>query len=913
MPKSFRSQMSSGVNIIADKGLDGDGWVSVADNVDLRSGVARSLPWPIRTELVVPATTNCIYERRGKWFFSNNYRDYAAEYIYGKDVIYYTEAGAKPRMKVENYDVPLGTPAPSSAPLVAAALSTVLALEAEISSGGAFAKNSVISYRISAETKDGIQPPSASVIVNIVDDVNRAALLRWGTIHGALAYHIFRGTGNNDEQELIVLSNQNEYKDYGATAPNGAAASSYDNNNPLRYVYTFYRNVDGIADESGPSELSPALRANSGRAITIDAINDGFFNQDTTTFVAATGLTLTPSTSLGTFALTSAVHNAVAGVTKFTTSTAITLSTYDRIRFSLPNIQSVENGFWSGDIEAWLDQTDVTNKTFYVKAPSAPSSITDGYITYAKTLIYGSSSTVFASMAQDDVAKVGVLGSGGTTASTILGRVTPYTSGSNYGFYLHASTGAGATLSDTISHGTGLYAIAFTPKNGWYKSRKIYRTGDAAGYQLVTELKLWESSYTDGKTASNLGDSIESYYVENGKPVLFQPPPLGLVGATLHYGMLFGIDGYDVRWTPVGQPNAWPDSMAIAFEHKPVALSSFAQGLIVLCEDGLYRIDGTTPTRLSRTKTKAENGCYAPYSVQNTHAGLVYLSHRGLMLFDGMNAECITDKRVPGSFFFGTSIETTPINYWIKPTLMSYNYAKLSKDDRVLGSVAEAILYDDNTPMNGYVDDIRSFYHNGKYFLYWPNKSGNYGANTMVCVDLQANGFPITTSGLKPKDVFVASDSNAYFLFANCPADTDAVAIANREAFLLAQGGMTDSFTPTASSSMGVCRWDWANVDRIPYHIRTGQQSMGDPTTRKKFWETRLYGSENQGTLHVRLYIDGRYVCDGRSILANNYNQFRKIPVPNGWNAGYTLDVEFAGDAKFRTIEYNYDYLGGSK
>ena len=44
MPKSFRSQMSSGVNIIADKGLDGDGWVSVADNVDLRSGVARSLP-----------------------------------------------------------------------------------------------------------------------------------------------------------------------------------------------------------------------------------------------------------------------------------------------------------------------------------------------------------------------------------------------------------------------------------------------------------------------------------------------------------------------------------------------------------------------------------------------------------------------------------------------------------------------------------------------------------------------------------------------------------------------------------------------------------------------------------------------------------------------------------------------------
>lgn len=913
MPKTFRSQMSGGVNIISDKGLDGDGWVSVADNVDLRSGVARSFPWPIRTELAPASSTNCIYERRGKWIFSDNYRDYSAEYVYGKDVIYYTEAGKSPRKMVESYDVPLGTPAPSSGLIVSAAKSTVISLSASATSGGSFAKNTVVSYRISAETKDGIQPPSASVLVNISNDTNKAVNLTWGMVSGVIAYHIFRGTGNDDERELITVSNQLQYTDYGTNAPNGYAASSFDNNNPLRYVYTFYREVDGIGNESGPSELSAPLRANSGRAITVDGINDGLFAQDTTAFVLSTGLTLTNSAALGTFAITSSVYNAVSGVTKFTVATAMSLATYDRIRFSLPNISSSESAFWGGDIEAWMDQSDVTNKTFFVRSPSAPSDVTNGYVAYAKTLIYGSSSTTFSSMLQDDVAKVGVLGGGGSTSTTILGRITPYTSGANYGFYLHAFTSTGTVLSDTISHGSGTYAIAFTPRNGWYKSRRIYRTGDAAGYQLVTELKLWETTYTDGKVASSLGDSISSYYTENGKPVLFQPPPIGLIGVTPHYGMLFGIDGYDVRWTPVGQQDAWPDSMAIAFEYKPVALASYAQGLIVLCEDGLYRLDGTTPTRLSRTKTKAENGCYAPHSVQNTHAGLVYLSHRGLMLFDGMNAECITDKRVPGAFFFGTSVETTPINYWIKPTLMSYNYAKLSKDDRVLGSVSEAILYDDNTPMNGYVDDIRSFYHNGKYFLYWPNKSGNYGANTMVCVDLQANGFPITTSGLKPKDVFVASDSNAYFLFANCPADTDAVAIANREAFLLAQCGMTDSFTPTSSSSMGVSRWDWSNTDRIPYHIRTGQQSMGDPTTRKKFWETRLYGSESQGTLHVRLYIDGRYVCDGRSILANNYNQFRKIPVPNGWNAGYTLDVEFAGDAKFRTIEYNYDFLGGSK
>lgn len=913
MPKTFRSHIAGGINIIADKGLEGDGWVSAADNVDLRSGVPRSFPWPVRTELVPSSTTNCIYERRGKWIFSDGYRSYAAERIYGKDILYYTEAGKKPHKMVENYDVPLGTPAPSTGLVVTPAASSVMSLEAATVEGGSFQKNTVISYRISAETKDGVQPPSSAYIVNIVDDVHKAVNLSWTLKAGAIAYHIFRGTGNNDERELAVVSSVSKYIDVGSVAPNGVSASTYDNNNPLRYLYTFWREVDGVSDESGPSELSQALRANAGRNIIVDAQNDGLYEQDTTMFVHATGLTVTNSAALGTFSITSASFNPVNGITKFILGTAITLDTYDRVRFTLPAIPSTQSAAWGGDIEAWMDQSDPTNKTIFVKTAGATPDTTDGYVTYAKTLIYSSSPTAFAGMAQDDVAKVSLLGSGGTTATTIVGRITPYTSGSNYGFYLHAFTESGTGLSDAIVGVGGTYAIAFTPKNGGYKYRRIYRTGDASGYMLVKELPLWETSFTDGKVASQLGDPIGSYYVENGKSVIFQPPPVGLTMVTSHYGMLFGIDGYNVRWTPAGKRDAWPAAFSLDFESKPVALASYAQGLIVLCEDGIYRIDGTTPTLLSRSRTRAENGCYAPFSVQNTHAGLVYLSQRGLMLFDGNNAECITDRKVPGSFFFGTSIETTPINYWVKPTLMSYNYAKLTKDDRVLGSVGEAILYDDNTPMNGYVDDIRSFYHNGKYFLYYPNKSGNYGANTMVCVDLQAQGMPITTLGLKPKDVFIGSDSNAYFLFANCEADTTATSIANREAFLTAQGGMTDSFSPAATSSVGVCRWDWTNPDRLPYHIRTGQQSMGDPTTRKKFWDVKMYGSDTQGTLHVRVYMDGRYICDGRSVLANSYNQIRKVNIPNGWNAGYTLDLEFAGDAKFRTIEYNYDYLGGAK
>jgi hypothetical protein len=94
---------------------------------------------------------------------------------------------------------------------------------------------------------------------------------------------------------------------------------------------------------------------------------------------------------------------------------------------------------------------------------------------------------------------------------------------------------------------------------------------------------------------------------------------------------------------------------------------------------------------------------------------------------------------------------------------------------------------------------------------------------------------------------------------------------------------------------------------KIPYHIRTGAQAMGDPTARKRFWAVKFHGAEDNGTLHVRIYIDGRYVCEGRAVAVSSFNKLRQVNLPNGWNIGYTIDVEFASDTPIRALEFDYD------
>lgn len=118
---------------------------------------------------------------------------------------------------------------------------------------------------------------------------------------------------------------------------------------------------------------------------------------------------------------------------------------------------------------------------------------------------------------------------------------------------------------------------------------------------------------------------------------------------------------------------------------------------------------------------------------------------------------------------------------------------------------------------------------------------------------------------------------------------------------------MTMGTSNTFSGSDGDKIYElFADTDTvIPYHIRTGQQAFGMPAERKRFHYIEFHGwGQVSGTLRVRVYIDGVYVCEGKSVTTEAPNKVRRVNIPVTKSIGYTVDVEFAGDVPIRMIEF---------
>jgi len=514
----------------------------------------------------------------------------------------------------------------------------------------------------------------------------------------------------------------------------------------------------------------------------------------------------------------------------------------------------------------------------------------------------------------------------------------------------------------------------WVPFNGYYRYWNLYRTGAAGAFQLVDQIDIFSSNYTDTISTQYLGTTPSSYYTETGifgpVQVDFMPPPLGLQSLTSHYGMLFGVDGQRVKWTPIGQPDAWPDVFYYDFTYKPLALSSFGTGIIVLCEDAIYRIDGNRPSEMSLSKTNANEGCIAPYTIQKTNKGLIYLSKRGLMIFNGMDAECITDSKIPSNMLLGPSKLENPVDFWWMPTKLGYFYGNFAFNDGVYFTDESANRFYQTNPIPSAIYDIKSFYHNGRYYLVYTT-SDFYSAHTTLCVDLQIEGFPITTLGLKPIDVIVNELDDAYALFGNqgngdltnlstfkaqnseaepfvteetytVPSSPYAVTVINSTTYVSNQSvyNSTDSvlMTEVASSpstneytvTNGVYTFGSANQGKqiiITYQFAfatnaglsvwklfNGKSNMPlvIRSGQKGFGNTterRKYEHlefYGNGTLYTRCYIDGSRIADDIVTLSEVPTKARKFNIPKGQRFGYNLDFEAYGDTDRLVVEYGY-------
>lgn len=117
-----------------------------------------------------------------------------------------------------------------------------------------------------------------------------------------------------------------------------------------------------------------------------------------------------------------------------------------------------------------------------------------------------------------------------------------------------------------------------------------------------------------------------------------------------------------------------------------------------------------------------------------------------------------------------------------------------------------------------------------------------------------------------------------------------------------------DDFAPATLTGRGVYRFNASATTRIPLHVRTGQQSFGNPVERKRFTQVEFHG---KGTVYCRVYVDGIWVIDAAATLTETPTKDRRIGIPVA-TKGYTMDLEFSGDADIRAVEFEYKPMAGS-
>lgn len=369
-----------------------------------------------------------------------------------------------------------------------------------------------------------------------------------------------------------------------------------------------------------------------------------------------------------------------------------------------------------------------------------------------------------------------------TAAATAYAGIVAQNSADWFGLNLYLDLGAGASHKYDYTSPTG-GVLAYLYKNAYISARKIYRTGTTGEWRLVARLAIDTPVFSDVVADAELGDILPTFYVTNdGTSVLFSPPPSDLFGITTHLGMNFGISGLTVRWTAVGQSSGWSEFYKKGFAYRPVALVSLDFGLLVLCEDQPYRLDGNDPNTLSPAVVPVKYGCRAPYSVQKVHNGVVYLSDAGLVYLKSRvypghpMEELLTDLRVVSRVLRGTSYYVNEplapgdpasdftVNSFLIPTRQTHFYRNVVEDGGYdYDAVLPPFIRGTGSPV-GLDFGIRSFYHRGRYFLYYQYDDPNHQAQTMLCVDLNAPGYPVTTLSLKPQDVVVGEDDRAYVL-----------------------------------------------------------------------------------------------------------------------------------------------------
>lgn len=171
---------------------------------------------------------------------------------------------------------------------------------------------------------------------------------------------------------------------------------------------------------------------------------------------------------------------------------------------------------------------------------------------------------------------------------------------------------------------------------------RLYRIGGLSTVStLVTTLPTGTTSYTDDTKDINLQSTTLSSDV-----LIANNAPTELIALTESYAMLFAIEGTKLRYTPIDNPNSWPDLYFINYAEELTGIAPVATGLLVFTKFTTYLVTGSSPDSLSSQLLRDDQGCLSSRSIQTSRGSALWVSSDGICVSTGDDIEVVTKNKL---------------------------------------------------------------------------------------------------------------------------------------------------------------------------------------------------------------------------------------------------------------------------
>jgi len=168
--------------------------------------------------------------------------------------------------------------------------------------------------------------------------------------------------------------------------------------------------------------------------------------------------------------------------------------------------------------------------------------------------------------------------------------------------------------------------------------KRLYRIGGAlTTFTRVTDLAIGVTQYVD----SLADDEIDGTLLDSEGNY---PPPENIHWMMESYSMLFAADGDKLRFTPIGEPNSWPQTYFLDFPRTITGLAKTQMGVLVFNEFETWLVTGSGPLSLAQQLLTGSQGCINGDTVVNIDGAAWWVSTDGICISNGGQVQVVTRK-----------------------------------------------------------------------------------------------------------------------------------------------------------------------------------------------------------------------------------------------------------------------------